>query len=488
MVNLLIIRPLDNDEAVELLQAEALSLKRPILLAPSYPGGSTDNVEAFPLFVHRIAFIWPMSKESKTREEYETLAHLVHVAVLAATAVLLFLILQPSYGPRWAAAGSLLWSTSSYVLLLNQILTRNTWSPFWLALAFLAALRGWQLRSTPRVWLWWALILPVSLFFGIWSYTLFKAATFALFGAVAWQCLRARDWRSLAPLAAGGALLVLALVGFVLYSGLEPEVYLSRGNYAFGSTPNYWKNFLRCVLMTFWWFKGDGTFLTEGVHDSVHLPLLPYLLAPFFVSGIAAAIFTREFTLRLAAGTIALALPFLAVAGPNLKYPYGLTPLMFVVVIGGAHTLVEICQRRTPVLYRVGKFAAPVLAAAYVALSAYQIGWVYADERKAPYSWEAEVFAKSAATLVDSGGAPIWIFIYNGFDVFRWKLIPWERYQPRIRVFFIWEEVQQALEQESDLPRTILCRRGLNAQNPQTQKLLESRRYDPLEAGPSTRP
>jgi hypothetical protein len=483
LTNFLLVRPLYNDEGVELLQAEALKLDRFDFFAGTYPGGYTDWVEAMPLYVHRIAFIGLAGNEAVVRHDFENRARLIRVALFGVISVLIFLILARPYGTVWATAGALLWSGSAYALLSNQILTRNVWSPLWLALAFLAASRGWNQRESDGKWLWWTLVLPVSLFFGVWSYSIFKAFSCALYAALAWRIVREGAWRSVGALFAGGFLFGGLILISATLSGMDFQTILTRGAYTFRPNSSYGKNLLGCVLMVFQWQPPNGHFINEAIHDTIRIPLLPWVVSPFFAIGLLAAVHARDSTLKLAAGTVAFTLPFVALAGPNVKYPYGLTPLLLVVVIGGMHALALRIPPSTSSRTRGLLMGAGMVGLiGYFAIAIRQVAFVYEVNCATIWTWEVERHSSATMREIDAGRAPVWIFVGRGRDLFRWEVYPWDKYNPQMRIFDTWKEMSGAFAERPDSVATILCRRIYRGDESQVSQAIEERMLDPMES------
>ncbi len=482
LANFLLVRPLYNDEGVELLQAEALTLDRFNFFAGTYPGGHADWVEAMPLYVHRVAFIGLTGNDAVARHDFENRARLIRVALFGVISILIYLILVRPYGTVWATAGALLWSGSAYALLSNQILTRNVWSPLWLALAFLAASRGWNQRESDGKWLCWTVVLPISLFFGVWSYSIFKAFSCALYAALAWRIVREGAWRSAFTLFAGGLLFGGLILISATLSEIDFQSVLTRGAYTFRPNSSYGKNLLGCVLMVFQWQPPNGHFIIEAVHDTIRLPLLPWVVSPFFAVGLLAALRARDGTLKLAAGTVAFTLPFVALAGPNVKYPYGLTPLLLVVVIGGMHALARRISSSATSRTR-GLLAGAAMAAlvCYFAIAIHQVAFIY--ERNCTDIWTWEVERHSSATMreIDAGRAPVWVFVGRGRDLFRWEVYPWDKYNPQMRIFDAWKELSAAFTESPGSVATILCRRIYRGDEAQVGQAIEERMLDPMD-------
>lgn len=338
-------RPLINDEAVELRQAEGTSWRSFHFLTPpeAYPEGSVEEIETLAPYLHRASFTL-LASALNDREAFLAPVRGLHLAAFVLAALIFTAALAHRWGDEMACVGGVCFATSGFVLILNHILTRNGISILWGSLLVLALCRWEAPAQADKRWPWAAGIWTATLILGCWTYTSFRIVAAAGFAALllAWLYFD-RRLRSAIVLSAAGSTFCLLLFLLVKADGSSFESFLRRGSQAVGSGDYYWYHLSLCLAAPFWHASGEistgeiSTFVTEDVHHLMGRALLSPFLAPFFGLGLLAGLLRRkvEWPVFVAAWTWLLSMPLCALGGPSVKYQFALFPFILLLTARG---------------------------------------------------------------------------------------------------------------------------------------------------------
>ena len=486
LVNFEIERPLDNDEAVELVESVLIPTNRITFLLRDYPRPSGNYNESLSLFLNRATLIGIDQTRPTAPEQDVRRIRWLRVALFGATGALLFACAAALFGNAWAAVGVALMATSAHLLLMNQFLIRNGLTPFWSLLALMVG--AWGLaedsdRARARRWLIW---LPLAVICGIWTYTSFRAYALALYAAIAWMLWRERSpaWRHQtlavsAGIALGTILLLTSLAGNVMI-----DRFFDRGSIVAVAGHDYLRNFGRTLLMVVQWQTPDGTFVSEGAHQSMRVALLSPVLALFFALGCWRSWRAEDVRLAIIPRCLLLFLPLAAVGGPNIRHPLVVMPLVLLITLSGGVFVAQLISR-SPILWRrMAVAAASLLAVASAGLELYRVFVLYPQSQTHTWAREPQVFGFAARNAQVDGRTPIWIFHPRGRDVIRWWTLPFEIEPASLIRFETWESLQFAALVSAQPPKLILVPREMVVVSSVADTVIAPRRFDPWKDTP----
>ncbi len=451
-VNFYLVRPLANDEAVELLQTEIADPTHPAWFIGRYPGGHVDSVEALSLYLNRAAWVG-LDENRNARADYEWRLRLLRVLTLMLVATGMHALLAPRYGNGVAMVGALIFALGAYPQFYNSFLTRNGFTPL-IAVLLLAALQ--RLLSLRAALPWRAILVPAAMvglayFAGLWTYTVFKPLGPPLvlaLGLALWrEGIRGKRWLFTLTMPFGVTL--IAGGAAALFVDMPWRTIWTRGNYAFSTPANYLWNLICVWLTPFYWRAGDTGFVTEETHDFLHHPTLAPILWPIFVAGLVLSFrrSSRPLSYLCAIWWVASAVP-IAVAGPNMKYQQVASLLQVVIMCECLRRCYEGLVRADfrPHLVRALAWGGAVLLVAGVAYDGFSTLARVSRRARWNMSLHAERTAKAIRAFVDAGAQQVIVYYQFSADLSRWWLHPAARYRgPGFKEFIEWSDCQAYL-------------------------------------------
>jgi hypothetical protein len=446
-------RPLINDEAIELQQAEGVALDRFYFFVPTsaYRAGNADVIESLAPYANRALF-GLCSSWLHARAAYLVPVRVFYLLAFASSCLLFYLAARRQWtAPRAFVAGVCL-AASAYALLMNQFLTRNALSLWW-ACVIVWTLAGWlrenRSGNASRAWPW-ACGCAVALAAGCWTYTSFKLMAAALYPALALAWLRFdRRASSLVVILASAGMFAAFLGALILAGGGDLSLYFARGSYALRGTGLYLRNLLLTLVSPFF-YTMHGNFVEEDVHLWMERAPLSPLLWPFFAVGWLKAWAGRgRFWFCLAAAWT-LAMAACAMAGPNLKYLHAFFPITLLLALAGLFAAVEWLAARWP-RWNLAAGGA-VFLSMYAGAELWHIFTVVPRSERMEFNRFPQQMAQTALDAARTK-PPGSVLVHPGigFDLLNWYLWP-PAESAKIRRWSVNEVMMEALKAGPPLP------------------------------------
>ncbi|CAM2842805.1 hypothetical protein [Rariglobus hedericola] len=422
-----LVRPLINDEALELIQGVGMPLDKFYFFTPDsvYPMGTADIIETFCPYIVRFAVdaggeFGPQTSSVFLLRGFYAACYLMGCVAFAWAAGKL-------WGAGWAAGAGLALASSPFVLVINNILTRNGISILWVCL-IVAALVWWTRRDakqsvvstyTP------ALVVAGLLILGCWTYTAFRLVAIAVYAAlvVDWWYFEKTKARAIKVMVSGilfGAVLLVLMA----WNSDSLLIILRRGGYAVGDSSGYLAR-LALTLATPFNHPGNRVtpFIIEDVHALVGGAVLSKWLAVFFVVGWLAAWVGSCRVAFMAAVIWTTGMLLCAVAGPNFKYLLPFMPFALLLAISGLRMCVQYLASR----FECGRvlMACVVLIFSGVAWSGLNdfFGRFPADPQNEG-NRVSNVMADVAVEMVKGGAPRVYVQPGRGVDIVFWRIKP----------------------------------------------------------------
>src|SRR5262249_10865501 len=155
------------------------------------------------------------------------------------------------------------------------------------------------------------------------SYTSFKLLAAPLYAALVFVLSWQRRWWAMAGALASVLLVVLSTAAALRATRTPAHLLFERGRYAMASPddrPRYFRHLGRTAVLPVVRDPDYKDFITEETNDGYARAMLPPIVAPFFVLGVAGALWrgrTAPVELWCAIAYL-LAIPVFALGGPNL--------------------------------------------------------------------------------------------------------------------------------------------------------------------------
>ncbi|MCI5071528.1 hypothetical protein MRY82_01120 [bacterium] len=341
-------RPLFGDECTELLQA----LDRPegfFILTPSFSANwVVSSIESFVTYIYSFFLMNFGFKDGLLA------IRVFHIVFFTLNTVLLYVIFRRLVSSFWAFSGSFLFIFSNYALCLMQILTRNSITPFWVlcGLLFLEKiLNSKESFSNQRKFQGLMFLMALATCtLGLVTYSGFRVYITALSLAFFISCVLYHKNKIIMAV-----LLPLATIS-ILYTMLalsdtSIEAFLYRGSYALVKKEHFLQVFYQVLLFPFKFYQ-FGHFVVEQVHVLVGKSPLPFYLAPFFCIGLFSSYIKslynekqeKFYSLVFLRNFLLLSMFFFSFLGPNLKYFYGLWPVLIIFCVIGMEMVAKMMK------------------------------------------------------------------------------------------------------------------------------------------------
>ncbi|HMQ09702.1 MAG TPA: hypothetical protein PKC21_04720 [Oligoflexia bacterium] len=332
-------RPLFGDECTELLQA----LDRPkgfFILTPSFSANwIVSTIESC------VTYIYSFFLKNFGFKNGLVAIRAVHVAFFTFSAVLLYLVLRRLVSSFWAFSGSIIFIFSNYALCFMQILTRNSMTPFWVlsSLLFLGMVFNYKenVNKPKKYQVLFLMMAVITSTLGLVTYSGFRIYVTALSLALFINCVLYQ--RKKIIMALFFPLTIVGLLsGLLVLSDTTAEAFIYRGSYALVKKEHFLEVFYQVILFPFKFYK-YGHFVVEQAHVLVGRSPFPFYLIPFFCIGLFLS-FSKSFyngkredfyNLVFLRNFLIISVLLFSFLGPNLKYFYGLWPVLIIFCVMG---------------------------------------------------------------------------------------------------------------------------------------------------------
>lgn len=417
-------RPLFGDECTELLQA----LDRPkgfFILTPSFSANwIVLSIESF------VTYIYSFFLKNFGFKNGLLAIRAVHIAFFTFSAVLLYLVLRRMVSSFWAFCGSFLFIFSNYALCFMQILTRNAMTPFWVlcSLLFLCMMfnNKENLNQHKRYQVLFLIMAVITSTLGLVTYSGFRIYITALSLALFINCIMYQKNKIkqalFFPIAIIGVLFALLFL-----SNTTIEAFMYRGSYALVKKEHFLQVFYQVLLFPFKFYQ-HGYFVVEQAHVLVGRSPLPFYFAPFFCIGFfqsfSKSIYKKNinkfYMLVFLRNFLVLSVILFSFLGPNLKYFYGLWPVLIIFCVVGIERIVIKANLSDIKLKLILGVVFLIFSFEQVYFFSYQMKNSASVHAFLKQDADAKTLVDKAKPIIKQGNKPAWIYSPLGRDVALW--------------------------------------------------------------------